>query len=745
MPSLRSQELIVTGMSSTACASRIKDALRHLPSVRTQIDVNKGKVQVLFDGYRVTLNEVIKAIESAGFGIQSLPLASPHDLETPTREQPIRHDLFDLILAVLLSFALLLEKARMLMSCAIALPSMAQWALATPVLFWCGRHFYLDAWHAMRRGRLDINVLVILGALIAYAFSVVVVCLNLKSPLYFDTSAMIITLVLAGRMMERRVRCRAKASIETLLALRPLQAHVEDHGQVSDIAADQLQKGDIVVVRPGEQLPVDGVIIEGVSELNESVLSGESFYVCKHAGHKVFAATLNCTGVLRVRATHIGNDTSLARIIRLVDRAQGSKVYVQRLADKVAAFFIPIALAAALLIFFIGWGGSGNAVRALLCMTVLLVMACPCALGLASPTALMVGTGRGAAVGVLLRRAYALEQMRHVNTLVVDKTGTLTEGCLQVACLNRAPGISENELIGVAAGVEQYSSHPLAKALMRYAQQHHIAPLAVTGVHLRAGRGIIGKQQDEHVASGAVDFIRELTLPADPIFEALSLAWINRQEEQGITIIGVSRGHQLIGYIGLCDRLRTGARHTIKSLHAQGIHVVMLTGDTARVAARVAGEVGIDEVVAGVLPEGKVLAIEALKARDGKVAMLGDGLNDAPALATADVGIAIGTGAEVALDTADIVLMHNRLEGVVDALSLSRATLNCIHRNLFFAFFYNGLAIPLAALGILNPVIASVAMVLSVASVIINSLLLQRWRAPSLDYAHFSSCDIDVS
>lgn len=743
MPSLRSQELTVTGMSGAACASRIKHALRHLPSVRTQIDVNEGKVLVLFDGYRVTLGEVINAIESAGFGIQSLPLASYHDIELPARERPVCHDTFDLVLAILLSLPLLIEKVRLFISCSITLPGTFQWALATPVLFWCARHFYLDAWHAMRRGRLDINVLVILGALIAYVFSATVVCLNLNLPLYFDTSAMIITLVLAGRMMECRVRSQARASIETLLALRPLQAHVEDHGQVSDVVADQLQQGDIVVVRPGEQLPVDGVIVEGISELNESLLSGESFYVCKHEGHKVFAATLNCTGVLRVRATHIGNDTSLARIIRLVDHAQGSKVYVQRLADRVAAFFIPTVLVVALLTFFIGWGGSGDAARALLCMTVLLVMACPCALGLASPTALMVGTGQGAAAGVLLRRAYALEQMRHVNTLVVDKTGTLTEGCLQVVCMNRVPGTSEKELISAAAGVEQYSSHPLAKALVRYAQTRDISPLAITDVHLRAGRGIIGKHDDEQVASGAVDFIRELTLPVDPFFEALSLAWINRQEEQGITIIGISRGYQLLGYIGLCDRLRTGAKHTIKALHAQGIHVVMLTGDTARVAARVAGEVGIDEVVAGVLPEGKVLAIEALKRRDGKVAMLGDGLNDAPALATADVGIAIGAGAEVALDTADIVLMHNRLEGVMDALSLSRATLNCIHRNLFFAFFYNGLAIPLAALGVLNSVSASVAMGLSVVSVIINSLLLQRWRAPSHDYLYLSAQDID--
>ncbi len=739
MPSFRSQELIITGISSAAGAARIERILQHLPGVRqASVNVASSTVHISLDASGVTLSDVIQTIERAGFGIQREPLPRG-EANAPRREQQpfARRDVIGLAVAVLLSLPLLVQLLGMFMLPTIELPAWVQWALATPIQLWCARSFYVKAWRALRRRQTNMDVLVALGTGIAYGFSTLALCLRLNVPLYFDTSAMVVTLVLSGRMLEGLARCRAGAAIDMLLALRPRQAHVERNRALIDVDADQLRLGDTLVVRPGEKLPADGVIIDGTSELDESVLSGESQYVCKREGHEVFAATLNCTGTLRMKATRIGNDTSLARIISLVEQAQRSKARVQRLADRAATYFIPIVLIIAALTFFVGWGWSGNALNALLSAVAVLVIACPCAIGLAAPTVVMVGMGRGATAGLLFRHAQALEQMRHVDTLIMDKTGTLTEGRPKVVSMTKAPGVSERDLLSAAYGVEQYSEHPLAQALVRHAQAADIAPLGVINVKLHPGRGVIGQLNDDVVASGSVSFVRELSLLGDPVFDAVSRAWIDRQEEQGITVIGIVLGQHVMGYVGLSDRLRSGARRTVKRLHEQGVHVVMLTGDAARVAARVAGEVGIDEVIAGVLPEGKAATVEMLQQRDGKVAMLGDGINDAPALATADVGIAIGAGADVSLEAADIILTHNRLEGVLDALSLSRATLRRIYQNLFFAFFYNGLGIPLAAFGLLNPVIAGAAMVMSSVSVIVNSLLLQRWQPSSHSHTRY--------
>ncbi|BBG31158.1 cation transport ATPase [Zymobacter palmae] len=739
MPSSRSQELIITGISSAAGAARIERILQHLPGVKqASVNVASSTAHISLDASGVTLSDVIQTIERAGFGIQRAPL-SYGEASVPRHEQePLaRRDAIGLAVAALLSLPLLVQMLGMFMSPTIELSPWVQWALATPIQLWCARLLYVKAWRALRRRQTDMDVLVALGTGIAYGFSTLALCLRLDVPLYFDTSAMVVTLVLSGRMLEGLARCRAGAAIDMLLALRPLQAHVERNRALVDVDADQLRLGDTLVVRPGEKLPADGVIIDGTSELDESVLSGESQYVCKREGHEVFAATLNCTGTLRMKATRIGNDTSLARIISLVEQAQRSKARVQRLADRAATYFIPIVLIIAALTFFIGWGWSGNALNAFLSAVAVLVIACPCAIGLAAPTAVMVGMGRGATAGLLFRHAQALEQMRHVDTLIMDKTGTLTEGRPKVVSMTKAPGVSERDLLSAAYGVEQYSEHPLAQALVCHAQAADIAPLGVMNVKLHPGRGVIGQLNDDVVASGSVSFVRELSLLGDPVFDAVSRAWIDRQEEQGITVIGIVRGQYVMGYVGLSDRLRSGAIRTVKRLNEQGVHVVMLTGDAARVAARVAGEVGIDEVIAGVLPEGKAATVEMLQQRDGKVAMLGDGINDAPALATADVGIAIGAGADVSLEAADIILTHNRLEGVLDALSLSRATLRRIYQNLFFAFFYNGLGIPLAAFGLLNPVIAGAAMVMSSVSVIVNSLLLQRWLPPSHSHVRY--------
>lgn len=743
MPSPRSQELIITGVNSAACVARIERILQRLRGVQNvHLDVTLSTAHLSFETSDMRLADVIQAIEVAGFHVQPSSVEqgdiglhrhpSPHGRERYGRQRGV-----ELVLAVLLSLPLLVQMVGMLVSVSFELPPWVQWALATPIQLWCARSLYINAWRALQRRQADVDVLVALGTCIAYGFSTLALCLRLDVSLYFDTSAMIVTLILSGRVLERFAHRRAGAAIDTLLALRPQRAHVERANTLVDVPADQLQQGDTLVVNPGEKLPADGIIIDGSSELDESVLSGESQYVCKREGQEVFAATLNCTGVLRLKATRIGNDTSLARILQLVEQAQRSKTQVQRLADRAAAIFIPIVLVVAALTFFIGWGWSGNALNALLSAVAVLVIACPAALGLATPTAITVGASRGAAAGLLFRHAQALEQVRHIKTLVMDKTGTLTEGCPQIVSMTQAPGVSEYELLSTACGVEQYSEHPIAQAVVQHARIVNIPALAVRDASLHPGRGVVGQLNGELVASGAISFVKELVSPNDPIFDVVSLAWIQRQEEQGFTVIGVVRGQHMLGYIGLSDRLRVGAKRTVKLLHEQGIHIVMLTGDSARVAARVAGDVGIDDVIAGVLPEGKAVTLEALRQRDGKVAMLGDGINDAIALATADVGIAIGAGANVSLGAADIILTHNRLEGVLDALSLSRATLRRIYQNLFFAFFYNGLGIFLAAFGLFNPVIASAAMAMSSISVIINALLLQRWQPPSQHYAHY--------
>ena len=737
MPSSPLQyELAITGMSCAACAARIERVLQRIPGTQANVNIASAKAYVTLGDPAVALSDVIEAIERAGFkAVQPSPQDQHWRVEA--RVHTDHSERFDLLLALLLSVPLLAQMIGMLSNVHHELPGSVQWLLATPVQLWCARRLYRNAWRAVRGGGANMDVLVVLGTSIAYGFSTIVCLLQLRHwPLYFDTSAMIIALILMGRRMESRARYRAGAAIGALLALRPLQAHVERHGELIDIPADGLCQGDVLVVKPGEKLPADGRILEGTSELNESMLTGESLGVCKRPGDDVFAATFNCDGVLRVEATRVGNETRLARIIQLVEQAQGSKARVQRLADRVAAVFVPTVIVIALLTFAAGWWWSGQALNALLNMVAVMVIACPCALGLATPTAIMVGTGRGASCGLLFRHAQALEQMRDVQTLVMDKTGTLTQGFPKVVGLSTAPGISEELLIRVAYGVEQHSEHPLARALIEHARALKIAPLSVTDVQSWPGRGIVGRSDGDVIALGATRFISDQVTSMDAAYSAVSAAWVNRHEEQGATVVGVVRGGHLLGYIGLCDQLRSGARSTIRGLNDRGIHVVMLTGDAARVAARVAGDVGIDEVIAGVLPEGKAAAIEALKARGGKVAMLGDGINDAPALATADVGIAIGAGADVSLEAADIVLTHNRLEGVLDALSLSHATLRRIHQNLFFAFLYNGLGISLAALGLLNPVIAGAAMAMSSVSVIVNSLLLQRWQPPSYDQSH---------
>ncbi|OGA34812.1 MAG: copper-translocating P-type ATPase [Betaproteobacteria bacterium RIFCSPLOWO2_12_FULL_64_23] len=608
------------------------------------------------------------------------------------------------------------------------LPRWIQFALATPVQFWVGRRFYVGGWKALRGGGANMDVLIALGTTMAYGLSAVVTLFGLLDQhVYFEASAVIITLVLMGKLLEARAKLGTSAAIEALIRLQPKTARVERDGVLVEVPVAGIQIGDIFVVRPGESIPVDGLVATGESGVDESMLTGESLPVDKHTGDKIFAGTLNQQGLLRCRAEGVGAATMLAGIIRLVREAQGTKAPIQRLADQVSGIFVPVVVAISALTFALWWGIGGELAPALVNAVAVLVIACPCALGLATPTAIMVGTGRGAQVGVLVKNAVALERAEKIRTLILDKTGTLTEGKPVVTDVLAAEGFSERELIMLAASLESGSAHPLAHAIVTHAQENNVqlTPIrdfrSVTGKGIQAVLDVPALGAEQQVALGAPAFLSESGAEVDTARIAPFVA-------QGKTVVGIAAGARIIGYLAIADKLRASSREAVGRLRGMGIDVVMLTGDNAATAKAIAGAAGVAEYRAQVLPGDKAAAVAEFKSAGQVVGMVGDGVNDAPALAAADVSFAIGAGSDVAIEAADIALMRSDLLSVVDAIRLSRATLSKIRQNLFFAFIYNVLGIPLAMAGMLNPVIAGAAMALSSVSVVSNSLLLRRWR-----------------
>ncbi|MFP1945869.1 heavy metal translocating P-type ATPase [Lonsdalea quercina] len=712
--------LAVDGMSCVACAARIEKVLNKVDGVTATVNFAAGRAQVSVTPGSATPEFLIARIERAGFTARQVTVGD-REAERRRRAEAWKKDRNACVVAAVLSFPLLFEMAAMFFGQAHWLPGWFQWLLATPVQFWCGRHFYRRAWSALRSGTANMDVLVTLGTSVAYLSSLVTLLMSEHGDLYFEASAAIITLVLLGKLLEGRAKAKTGDAIEGLLRLQPQIAHVDVDGEWQDRDVASLRCGEVFLVRPGESVPVDGVVIDGLSEVNEAMLTGESQPVVKQAEAQVYAATQNHSGALRVRATGVGSDTALSRIVRLVEEAQGSKASVQRLTDRVSAIFVPVVTAIAVLAFAANWLITGQWDASLINAVAVLVIACPCALGLATPTAIMVGTGQGARAGILFRNASALENARRLQVLVMDKTGTLTEGQPSVVNVLPADGVSENELLSLAMGLEQHSEHPLGQALVKYAQQVGTTAAEVHGFSAIVGRGISAQAGDSAVILGSPTFLTSRGVAFDAATPA-------QQEQEGRTVVGLARDGQLLGYVCFDDRLREDAAETVEALHRQGIRVVMLTGDNARAAARVAERAGIRQCIAEVLPEQKAEQIARLQAEGHCVGMVGDGINDAPALAIADVGFAVGAGSNIALDTADVVLMQNRLGGLPDAISLSRATLNKVRQNLFFAFFYNVLGIPLAAFGLLSPVIAGSAMALSSVSVLSNSLWLRRWK-----------------
>ncbi|MBK9019883.1 MAG: copper-translocating P-type ATPase [Sulfuritalea sp.] len=715
-------DIAIGGMTCAACAARIEKQLNKLEGVEAAVNFAAEKAHVRYVPGLADPERLVAAVVKTGFSAS----ISSNDTraEEKARKLAVYHEeLRRFWISAALTLPLVAQMAFMFGAGAHddVLPRWLQLALATPVQFWIGWRFYVGGFNAVRGGAGNMDVLVALGTTMAWAYSLVVTVADLHHHhVYYEASATVITLVLLGKILEARAKAKTSSAIEALAKLQPQTARIERDGKLVDVAVATLIPGDVFVVRSGEAMPVDGEVIDGASSANEAMLTGESLPVAKGAGDKVFAATLNGDGLLRCRATGVGSHTLLAGIIRLVEDAQGSKAPVQRLADKVAAIFVPVVVAIALLTFVAWWALAGDFTQALVNAVAVLVIACPCALGLATPTAIMVGTGQGARAGVLIRNAVALELAEKLNVLVVDKTGTLTEGRPVVTDLVGVGAGDTASFLRLAASLEQGSTHPLAAAIVARAKADGLALATPQNVTTTAGRGLAGDVDGRRVQLGSVTWLKE---------QGHSAPQADELAQAGRSVVAVVADDVLLGLIGIADPLRTTSPAAVARLNRLGIEVVMLTGDNAGTARAVAGEAGIARFEAEVLPGDKAAAVNKLKAHGRLVGMVGDGINDAPALAAADVSFAMAAGSDVAMQAADVTLMRDDLGSVADAISLSRATLAKIRQNLFFAFIYNVLGIPLAALGMLNPVIAGAAMAASSVSVVSNSLLLRRWQS----------------
>ncbi|MGL6069745.1 heavy metal translocating P-type ATPase, partial [Craterilacuibacter sp.] len=708
-------QLALEGMTCAACAIRIEKVLNRLPGVEASVNFASETVAVTFPEGSQSAGTLIAQVKKAGFGARLISNEADSDAASARHAAAYRHELKVFALSLLLTLPFLLEMASMLAGAHHGFLSRPlQLLLATPVQFYVGWRFYKGAYSALRGGGANMDVLVALGTSMAWGFSAWVTLAGwTQLHVYFEASAAVITLVLLGKLMEARAKGKTSGAIEALIRLAPKMARIERDGGFAEVAVAELVAGDVVVVRNGENVPVDGVILSGQASFDESLLTGESLPLAKGEGAQVFAGSKSRDGMVRIRATGVGSRTQLAQIVKLVREAQGSKAPIQRLADVISGVFVPVVVGIAALTFVATAYFLGSWPQALIHAVAVLVIACPCALGLATPTAVMIGIGNGARRGILFRNAAALETAGRLQLVVVDKTGTLTEGrpeLVEVLALSR----SADEVLALAAAVEAGSEHPLAQALLTGAQAKDLALPAVSAFDAVTGQGVSADVAGVgRVRVGQPAWIG-LALPAE------AQGWAAK----GRTVIVVAAGDELLGVLAIADKLKATSREAVARLKAMGIRVVMLTGDNGGTAAAIAAAAGLSEFKGEVKPRDKAAAVEAYKKSGLKVGMVGDGVNDAPALAAADASFAMGAGSDVAIEAADVTLMHGDLMHLVDAIRLSRATLRKIRQNLFFAFIYNTLGIPLAALGLLNPVIAGAAMAMSSVSVVSNSLLL---------------------
>ena len=770
----------VSGMTCAACQARVQRTLQKQAGVAdATVNLMMKSATVTYDPETVSPDKLVEAIRETGYGAE---LASPDQTafeEQEARDRAQDEEFQDLkrkaiasgiagIVAMLFSMPLMASDAHgahasttdpfmswMADSLTPGLRSLAPWLYALPasaitwgllavtlvVMLWAGRHFYTRAWAAFRHRSADMNTLVAIGTGSAFIYSLFAtvapgffVSRGVAPDVYYEAVIIIIALILTGNAFEARAKRRTSAALRALVDLQPKTARVVRDDAELDVPVDLVSSGETIVVRPGERVPVDGALLAGESAVDEAMITGESLPVVKRPGDRVIGGTINRTGSFRYTATTIGSDSVLARIVRLMRDAQGSRAPIQRLADRISAIFVPVVLAIAVVTFIV-WRAAADAapaMRAFSAAVAVLIIACPCAMGLAVPTAVMVSTGRGAELGVLIKGGEALQRAGDVSVVVLDKTGTVTEGQPTVTDIIVAPGasVSERELLGLVASLESSSEHPLADAIVRRAKERGIGLSPTESFQSFTGRGAAGVVNGVAVAVGNETLMRDYAIDVGPL-----RAHAERLAGEGRTPMHVAVDGELAGLVAVADPIRETSRTAIARLHRMGLEVVMLTGDNRRTAEAIAREAGIDRVVAEVLPEGKVAEIARLQAGGRVVAMVGDGINDAPALAQADIGMAIGTGTDIAAEAADIVLMRGDLGSAVQAIELSRRTMRTMKQNLFWAFIYNVIGIPIAAGALypafgllLSPILASAAMAFSSVSVVTNSLRLRRLR-----------------
>lgn len=715
-------DLRISGMRCASCASRVEKTLTAAEGV-SSAQVNLVTESAHVRASLSTAEALIHLLKQAGY-----PAELVQESNTLTMEHTAP-DVRPLGWAVALTLPLVLPMLGMLVGYDWGLPAWLQWALATPVQFWLGAPFFKSAWHALKSRTANMDSLVVLGTGAAYGLSVVLMIQHwghgaMNQHLYFESAAVVITLVMLGKWLEARAKLGTMAALRALEQLRPATARIRRKGQEAQVPLHWVRTGDEVVVAPGESVPVDGQVVEGHSAVDESLLTGESLPVSKNVGDRVIGGSVNRQGALIVQATQVGRSSQLSRMIELVQQAQINKTPTQRMVDRVSAVFVPAVLALAALTL-LGWGLlTGQWESALVHAVSVLVIACPCALGLATPTAIMAGTGAAARHGILVKDAPALEAASMAKVVAFDKTGTLTQGEPSLIAMAAQPDTADarNHLLTVALSLQLHSSHPLAGAVRRYCEEGLVDSSAATELSEHPGRGVIGLVSGTTAHLGSLQWLSSLTtLTKEQLAQAKAF------EAQGLSVSGVLLNGRCIGLLAFGDALKPDSAPAVQALHGMGLRTALLSGDSATPAQHVGTRTGVQEVHAHLLPDDKLTVLKQLRAQHGPVVMVGDGVNDAPAVAAADVGIAMGQGTEVARQAAGITLLRSSPAAVVDALMLSKATRRILHQNLFWAFAYNVVAIPMAALGFLNPMVAGAAMALSSVSVVSNSLRLTRW------------------
>lgn len=725
---IKKETLKISGMSCAACSARVEKVLGRMDGVYSAVvNLASEKASVEYDSSKIKVSDIIKAVDSIGYKAERADEISS-DREKEQREKEIRRLRLELVISAVLTAPLLFS--MLLMMTGIDIPffhnEYFQLIIATPVQFIIGFRFYRNAYHALRSRSANMDVLIAMGTTASYFFSIYNAFFaghgHEMKELYFETSAVIITLILLGKYLEAVAKGRTSEAIKKLMGLQAKTARVVRDGEEEDIPVEQVVPGDVIIVRPGEKIPVDGKILEGNSAVDESMLTGESIPVEKKAGDFVVGATINRFGTFRFEATRVGKDTVLSQIIRMVEEAQGSRAPIQKIADKVSGVFVPAVLGIALVTFLAWYLISGDFAQAVVSAVSVLVIACPCALGLATPTAIMVGTGRGAENGILIKGGEHLEMMCRLNAVVLDKTGTVTKGQPEVTDVIPLGNMERGYVLRLAAVAEKNSEHPLGEAIYEYGIKEANTIPDAEQFGAIPGKGVRAVVDEREIYIGTRMLMQETGIDTEP-----AEAVIAGLEDEGKTAMLMAADGRLEAVMAVADTLKEGSKEAIDELKKMGIEVYMITGDNKRTAASIARQAGIANVLAEVLPEHKAEEIRKLKDQGKKTAMAGDGINDAPALAAADIGIAMGTGTDVAIEAADITLLRGDLMLIPAAIRLSRMTMRKIKQNLFWAFIYNIIGIPFAAFGLLNPMIAGGAMAFSSVSVVTNSLSLKRF------------------